>query len=274
MRKFLNVKSLFAILLCFILIFSLCACKGTEQTASTNDDVSAPAANSSVYEVSSDDETSTDATTPSLDSPSSNESGNTTTQTPSQNTESSKVESTVTSSNPTTSSSTPSQTTQSKPKTAAELIVGKWRGSYDMVPLLKEMGYGTIEGTAIVSCDVEFTTNGIFYENIDRQSAETAYRKVFIQMLNESIVNEGMTKEEFEATLGATLEEYVDALVEAVMASLPQTIINAYKFEGDDLYVRTQDDTDFVKNGYKFNGENSVTLTDELGESISYTRIG
>ena len=274
MKKLFNVKSLCAILLCFVMIVSLCACTDTEQNASTYDDASTPTTSvSSVDEVSSDEETSIDTTTqtPSQDAISSDESSSTT-QTPTQSGENSKVESTVTSSTPVTST-TPSTPETTKPKTNAELILGKWRGSYDMAPMLSEMGFGTIEGTAIVSCDIEFTSSGIFYENIDRASAESAYRNVFTQMLNNALVEEGYTKEQFEAENGITFDEYISLLVDTVMESLPQTIINAYKFEGNDLYIRTQDDVDFVKNEYRFDGDNTITITED-GESITYTRIG
>ena len=142
-----------------------------------------------------------------------------------------------------------------------------------MAPMLSEMGFGTIDGTAIVSCDTEFKTNGKFYEVIDRASAETAYRNVFIQMLNNSATAEGLTKEQFEAMLGATIEEYAETMVEAAMEALPQTSINEYKFEGNALYVRSQDETEFKKYGYRFNGEDSLIIT-ENGVDILYTRIG
>lgn len=277
MKKLFNVKSLCAILLCFVMIISLCACTDTEQNSSTHDDVSAPAVNSSVNADNSVDET------PSQDATSSNESDDTTTQTPSQNTESSKVESTVTSSTPVTSTTPPtSETTSSSSSSYGEiiiekwrddeLIIGKWRGEYDLAPMLSEIGFGTIEGTAIVACDIEFTADGKLYKTLDIASAEIAYRNIFTQDFNMSVTNAGVTLEEYEATLGFTREEYVDEMVKFFIKSIPETTTNKYKFEIFTLYTRSEGETEFVNVGHYFTDENTLTLTEE-GVTITYTRI-
>ena len=281
MKKLFNVKSLCAILLCFVMIISLCACTDTEQNSSTHDDVSAPAVNSSVNADNSVDET------PSQDATSSNESDDTTTQTPSQNTESSKVESTVTSSTPVTSTtpptsettpvnSTPSQTTSTPaptPKTAKELIVGKWQGSVDMAPMFsEEMGF-EFKGPATVWCDMEFTSGGVVYEIINRVSLTEAYFNVYSEWLNNSLTEEGLTKEQFETGAGMSFDEYVNTLVEASMEIVPLTATHSYKFEGNDLYIRQQGKSDFEKAEYSFDGDDKLILNQD-GVDILYTRIG
>ena len=275
MKKLFNVKSLCAILLCFVMIISLCACTDTEQNSSTHDDVSAPAVNSSVNADNSVDET------PSQDATSSNESDDTTTQTPSQNTESSKVESTVTSSTPVTSTTPPTSettpTTSSTPaptqKTAKELIVGKWRGSTDMAPMFsEEMGF-EFKGPATVWCDMEFTSGGVVYEIINRVSLTEAYFNVYSEWLNNSLTEEGLTKEQFETGAGMSFDEYINTLVEASMQIVPLTATHSYKFEGNDLYILQQGESNFEKAEYSFDGDDKLILNQD-GVDILYTRIG
>lgn len=273
MKKRFNVKSLCAILLCFVMIISLCACTDTEQNASTNDDASAPAVNSSVDADNSDDET------PSQDATSSNESDGTTTQTPSQNTEGSKVESTVTSSTPVTSTtpsiSEPTPTTSSTPaptqKTAKELIVGKWQGSLDMAPMFsEEMGF-EFKGPATVWCDMEFTSGGVVYEIINRVSLTEAYFNVYSEWLNNSLTEEGLTKEQFETGAGMSFDEYINTLVEASMKIVPLTATHSYKFEGNDLYILQQGESNFEKTEYSFDGDDKLILNQD-GVNVTYTR--
>ena len=267
MKKLFNVKSLCAILLCFVMIVSLCACTDAEQNASTDDGVSAPTVNSSV-----DADSSVDKTT-SQDATSSNESNDTTAQTPSQNTESSKVESTVTSSTPVTSTTPPTSETTPVQKTAKELVVGKWQGSVDMAPLFsEEMGF-EFKGPATVWCDMEFTSGGVVYEIINRVSLTEAYFNVYSEWLNNSLTKEGLTKEQFETSAGMSFDEYVNTLVEASMKIVPLTATHSYKFEGNDLYICEQDKYDFEKAEYSFDGDDKLILNQD-GVDILYTRIG
>ena len=157
-------------------------------------------------------------------------------------------------------------------KTPAQIIVGKWRGSVDMAPMFSEQGYA-VDGVQMVSCDVEFTANGVVYEVIDRASLKAVYTNVLTKALDASMEENNLTKEQLEASIGKTYDQYLTELVQVTMEMVPQTIISAYKFEGNDLYVREQNDADFEKESYSFSGENKLTIV-ESGTSVTYTRIG
>lgn len=284
MKKFLNVKSVSAIILCFILAFALCACQNTEPSSSSDNvtsTISSPSLpiddetqTDTTVDNSSDEEISSETTidTPSKDNqPPATSSG---TNTESSNTQSGTTDKTPTPSQPTTES-TPSTTTPTTPaqKTAKELIVGKWRGSADMAPMFSEMMGYDIEESLLVSCDIEYTSNGNVYEVIDRTSLKTAYTKIITEMLNATMAENNLTKADFEASIGQTFDEYVNSIVQMAIDTVPQTITGTYKFEGNDLYARAQGATDFEKFEYRFNGENELIVV-EGGVPITYTRIG
>ena len=134
-----------------------------------------------------------------------------------------------------------------------------------------EQGY-YVEGEQVVFYDLEFTSGGILYETIDRESLKTVYTNLYVQMLNESLKENNLTKEQFETEIGMTYDEYLNELVQMTIDLIPQTSISAYKFIDEDLYVREQNDADFEKEEYSFSGENTLTLV-ESGISITYTRI-
>ncbi len=280
MKKFLNVKSVSAIILCFILAFALCACQNAEPSSSSDDVTSMLLSPSS----SIDDETSSDTT---VDNSSQDEvSSETTIDTPpkdtkppvtssdtntsSSNTPSDTTDKTPTPSKPTTTESTPTTTTP--PKTAAELIVGKWRGSIDMAPMFsEEMGF-EFKGPATVWCDMEFTSGGAIYEIINRVSLEGAYFNVYTEWLNNTITTQGLTIEQFEIGAGMSFDEYVNTLVEASMKLVPLTATHSYKFEGSDLYILQQGEADFEKTEYSFDGDDKLILNQD-GVNVTYTRI-
>lgn len=256
MKKLFNRGVTLTLVICLALVVVLCGCGEKGDVSSSID------ASSNVSETSTE-ATSTQAQT-------------------SQQSETSKVSSAV-SKNQTSSAvskpSTSSKTASSKPvtssapeKTPAQKIVGKWRGSIDIAPLLAEEDM-IVEGEQLVSCDVEYAAGGVLYEVIDRTSLKTVYTNVLNKSLNDTLVQQNLTRQEFEAQLGKTCEEFIEETIQSVMDLIPQTIISAYKFEGNDLYVRDQDDTDFVKTQYSFSGENKLTITED-GVSITYTRIG
>lgn len=255
MKKLFNRSLLLTFSVCLALVVALCGCGETGDVLSSTD------ASSNVSETSTE-ATSTQAQT-------------------SQQSETSKVSSEV-SKNQTSSAvskpSTSSKTASSKPvtssapeKTPAQKIVGKWRGSVDMAPLLAEQGIA-VEGEQIVSCDVEYTAGGVIYEVIDRTKLKTTFTNIFNKVLTDSLAKDNMTKEQFESQAKMTFEEYLAQTVQVSMDMVPQTVMSTYKFEGNELYVRDQDDTDFVKTQYSFSGENKLTIVEE-GVSITYTRI-
>jgi len=255
-KKLFSRSLVLTLVISLALVVALCGCGETGDVSSSID------ASSNVSETSTE-ATSTQAQT-------------------SQQSETSKVSSAV-SKNQTSSAvskpSTSSKTASSKPvtssapeKTPAQKIVGKWRGSVDMASLLAEEGM-IVDGEQFVTCDVEYTAGGVRYEVIDRISLKTVYTNVFNKALDDSLAQQNLTRQEFEAQLGKTCEEFMEENLKTAMDLIPQTIISAYKFEENDLYVRDQDDTDFVKTQYSFSGENKLTITED-GVSITYTRIG
>lgn len=259
MKKFINIKSLSTVFLCLILALTLCACKKTESSSSDVSDTSqtAPSPSSTNTQI---DNSSEDTVAPTTSSDNKIESSP-------KNSEVStyKTNNTPSPSKPTTSSNI------EQAKTPNQIIIGKWRGSVDMAPMFLEQGYA-VEGTQMVSCDIEFTSNGVIYETIDRDSLKTAYTNVFTSVLNNSLTENNLTKEQFETSIGKTYDEYLNELVQTAMNLVPQTIISSYKFEGNNLYVRDQNDTDFEKEEYSFSGENKLTIV-ESGVFVTYTRI-
>ena len=140
-----------------------------------------------------------------------------------------------------------------------------------MAPMFSEEGYH-MDGEQMVSCDVEFTSGGVVYETIDRVSLQTVYVNFFTLWIDNMLSENNLTKGQFESSIGMTCDEYLNQLVQVAMESVPQTIIMAYKFEGEDLYVREQNDADFKKQEYSFSGENKLTMVEE-GQAVTYTRI-
>ena len=140
-----------------------------------------------------------------------------------------------------------------------------------MAPMFAEQGY-VVEEAQIVSCDIEFTANGILYEVVNRDSLKSAFTKFLKTVLDDSLAQNNLTKEEFEASIGQTYDEYLTAAVQTSMDLFPKTIISAYKFEGDVLYIKDQDSTDFEKRTYSLVGKNKLIL-DDSGVSITYSRI-
>ena len=279
MKKFTNVKSVSAVILCFILAFALCACQNAEPSSSSDDATSAISSPSvsindeidtdTTVNNSSDEKTSSETTndTPSKDNqPPATSSG---TNTESSNTQSVTTDKTSTPSQPNTES-TP--ITNLEIKLASELIVGKWHGSVDMAPMFAKEGYA-VDGEMMVSCDIEFTKDGVIYETVDRASLKTAFTALLDKALKDEMTKNGITLEQFEASVGKSYDQYLSEYVQVAMDLFPQTITSEYRFVWDDLYVRGQDDADFVKKEYDFNGENELTLLED-GVAITYTRIG
>ncbi len=169
------------------------------------------------------------------------------------------------------SSSKTSTTSSAAQKTPDKIIIGKWRGSVDMAPMLREEGM-VVEGEQLVSCDIEFTSNGVIYEKINRDNLKTVYKNVYEKALNDTLLENGLTEQEFELSIGMTYDEYLAELVNTTIELIPKTIISSYKFNGNDLYIRDSEDDDFEKEEYRFNGENKLIFVDD-GVSITYTRI-
>lgn len=257
MKNFANVKMVCAIALCLSLLITLCSCGDTSPSSSESDSTAQTTSSEKQNEASSEATVTSDA---SVDKKA---------ETPSKSSKPSSVANNNISSKPikpdTTTSTTPT------PKTPAQLILGKWRGSADIASLLAEQGY-TVEGEQIVSCDMEFASGGVLYAIIDRTSLKNAYTNIFTDILNAELEKNNLTKEEFEANAGKTFDEYLNELVQLGMQYVPKTIISAYKFVGNDLYVRDQEDEDFEKEEYSFSGENKLTVLDN-GAYITYTRI-
>lgn len=234
MKTLANVKTVCALLVCLVMVLALCACG--EPKPST------PETNSTTESTTTTTTTATESTTVSTTSATAN---------------STKKNNTV--------------ATAAKPKTPAQLIVGKWRTTMDIAPKLAEAGLA-VEGKLMVTCDLEFTKNGVVYEVINRNSLKSAYTTLFSKLIKDSLEQENITETQFQAEYGQTVDEYVAAMVQEAMNAVPQTIISTYKFQGNDLYTRGQDDTDFQKETYSFNGDNKLTLNDG-GMNVTYTRL-
>ena len=251
MKMFVKSKIIGATILCLVMAITLCACEGP--TSSPSDPNS----------------TSQTSSTTSIDKQTEGATINSTTTT----TKKSAKKTTKANKKTTTKPITVTTTTTTQPqKTPAQLIVGSWRGNMDVTELLLDEGY-PVQDTLMVSCDIEFTEGGVMYETINRDSLKTVYTDLMIELMDDLLAEDNITKEEFESVLGVPYDEYITEMVEMAMEMIPQTIISAYKFEGEDLYVRKQDDTDFENKEYFFNGENELTIV-ESGISVTYTRIG
>lgn len=254
------MKKFLASILCLALVVTLCACTKAELVSSVGDAaINSEETNitTSVEEQSSS-EKEIASVAPSADDKSSS---------------SSKPSSTGKPSKPAVSSNIISSKPQTNPvkKTPAQLIVGKWCGSLDMASMLSEQGM-SVDSGQIVSCDMEFTSGEAVYEVIDRNSLKTVYTNVFTKVLNDTLAENNLTKEQYEAGVGMSYDEYLAQLTQTAMDMIPKTIISTYKFKGDDLYIREQDDEDFKKVQYSFNGDNKLTLIED-GISVTYTRI-
>ena len=266
MKRKLNVKLIAIILICLITAISLCGCKkkASKPSDSSSEPTSTVSDTETKVENSSEEESSLISSTDS-------------------NTESSQKDSASSEDKPnkapeasapviTPPKADPSEPAIStKPITAEMMIRGKWRGSVDMAPMLTEIGY-ELEGEQMVFCDVEFASGGVINEVIDRASLKTVYTNVVTKALSDEMAKNNITKEQLEEAIGMTYEEYLNEAVQMAMDYIPQTIVSAYKFEGDVLYVREQEDTDFKKQEYSFDGENKLTMVED-GMSITYTRI-
>lgn len=266
MKNFVNVKMVCAIALCLSLLITLCSCGDTSPSSSESDSAAQTTSSEKQNEASSEATVTSDTSVDKED------------ETPSKSSKPSSVANNNISSKPikpstttSTVSTTSTTATTPTPKTPAQLILGKWRGSADIAPLLAEQGYA-VEGEQLVSCDMEFASGGVLYATIDRESLKKAYTNIFTSVLNAELEKNNLTKEEFEANAGKTFDEYLNELVQFGMQIVPKTSISAYKFVGNDLYVRDQNDEDFEKEEYSFSGENKLTILDG-GTHITYTRI-
>ncbi len=261
MKKFIDPKAIGAMILCCVMAITLCACKEAAPSSSEPE-------NTSQISTTSSTEKETESSSES-DMPSTSSVDTTKESTP----KSSKPTSTTTKKITTTSKPTTATPTTTAPKkTPAQIIVGTWHGSVDVAPLFSQQGY-EVEGVQMVSCEMEFTAGGVIYERIDRTSLKTVYTNLFTKLLNDTLTQNNLTKEQFETSIGKTCDQYLSELVQTAMDIVPQSFISAYKFEGDALYVREQNDADFEKEEYSFSGENKLTIVDS-GVSVTYTRIG
>ena len=147
--------------------------------------------------------------------------------------ESSKNSSTASKKN---SSKTTSNVSSKKPvqvvKTPKQIIIGRWTGSLDISPVFEDSNI-FLEGEQIVSCVIEFTTNGTLIESIDKTSYHTILRKALLKSINNELAANQITKEDFEADLGMTIEEYIEQVINATASNL--NMVSTYKFVGDEI---------------------------------------
>lgn len=251
MKKLFKTKQIIAIILSLIFLSVLAACNKKE----TGENISS-LVTSLVTEVNSDNIISTNTLSTSLSS-----------QKPD---ESSKNSSTASKKN---SSKTTSNVSSKKPvqvvKTPKQIIIGRWTGSLDISPVLEDSNI-FLEGEQIVSCVIEFTTNGTLIESIDKTSYHTILRKALLKSINNELAANQITKEDFEADLGMTIEEYIEQVINATASNL--NMVSTYKFVGDELYVKEEGQSNFVQVNYTLNGENKLTIIDE-GIKVDYTRV-
>ena len=251
MKKLFKTKQIIAIILSLIFLSVLAACNKKE----TGENISS-LVTSLVTEVNSDNIISTNTLSTSLSS-----------QKPD---ESSKNSSTASKKN---SSKTTSNVSSKKPvqvvKTPKQIIIGRWTGSLDISPVLEDSNI-FLEGEQIVSCVIEFTTNGTLIESIDKTSYHTILRKALLKSINNELAANQISKEDFEADLGMTIEEYIEQVINATASNL--NMVSTYKFVGDELYVKEEGQSNFVQVNYTLNGENKLTIIDE-GIKVDYTRV-
>ena len=150
MKNFANIKMVCAIALCLSLLITLCSCGDTSPSSSESDSAAQTTSFEKQNETSSEATVTSDASVDKED------------ETPSKSSKPSSVANNNISSKPikpstttSTVSTTSTTATTPTPKTPAQLILGKWRGSADIAPLLAEQGYA-VEGEQLVSCDMEF----------------------------------------------------------------------------------------------------------------------
>ena len=251
MKKLFKTKQIIAIILSLIFLSVLAACNEKEITENVSSLVT-----SLVTEVNSDNIISTNTLSTSLSS-----------QKPD---ESSKNSSTASKKN---SSKTTSNVSSKKPvqvvKTPKQIIIGRWTGSLDISPVLEDSNI-FLEGEQIVSCVIEFTTNGTLIESIDKTSYHTILRKALLKSINNELAANQISKEDFEADLGMTIEEYIEQVINATASNL--NMVSSYKFVDNELYVKEEGQSNFVQVNYTLTGENKLTIIDE-GIKVDYTRV-
>lgn len=257
MKKLFKTKQIIAIILSLIFLSVLAACNEKEITENVSSLVT-----SLVTEVNSDNIISTNTLSTSLSSQKPAESSKNS-STASKNSNTSKKNSSKTTSN--VSSKKPVQVV----KTPKQIIIGRWTGSLDISPVLEDSNI-FLEGEQIVSCVIEFTTNGTLIESIDKTSYHTILRKALLKSINNELAANQISKEDFEADLGMTIEEYIEQVINATASNL--NMVSSYKFVDNELYVKEEGQSNFVQVNYTLTGENKLTIIDE-GIKVDYTRV-
>ena len=154
-------------------------------------------------------------------------------------------------------------------KTPAELIVGKWKGVSDISTGLVDAGFD-IEGPLEINVETEFTASGTLIEKADKNQMSSLMRTVLDKAIRDTLAENGMTVEQFEAEAQMTLEEYIETVVVAFQNSYTYTA--EYKFAADVLLVKFDGDPSFIETNYKFvNDDILIIYTD--GEESTYTRV-
>lgn len=170
---------------------------------------------------------------------------------------------------PKPTSSAASTSSAPKPKTAKELVIGRWQAVADFSPALKDSGI-EITGPVNIKCTMEFTTSGTLIESVDQEAYNALLKRALNQSFEKEFAANQITKEQFEAQIGMTLDEYIDTYIQ--MMDLKVNVVSSYKFEGDKLFIKAQGETEFEEAEYRFNGEDSLT-TIEDDMVVTYTRI-
>jgi len=117
---------------------------------------------------------------------------------------------------------------------------------------------------------MEFTTSGTLIESVDQEAYNALLKRALNQSFEKEFAANQITKEQFEAQIGMTLDEYIDTYIQ--MMDLKVNVVSSYKFEGDKLFIKAQGETEFEEAEYRFNGEDSLT-TIEDDMVVTYTRI-
>lgn len=165
--------------------------------------------------------------------------------------------------------STPDPDPKPVKKTAKELIIGKWTAKSDIAADLVDAGFN-IGGPLEITLNLEFTSSGTLIEKADKNQMSSALRTVLNQAIQDSLVENNLSEEDFEIQIGMTIDEYIETIVTAFQNSY--TVTAEYKFADDILLVKFEEDTSFTETNYQFINDNTLKITTDSNETI-YTRV-
>ncbi len=171
--------------------------------------------------------------------------------------------------------SIPSYTPHINPIGKSLPFIGRWKGSYDVADLFEYDNLPAFPVAYTISF-YEYSPSifdkkvNIYKEEIDEDSFRSALQTILPKVMQEEFKAQNISQAEFEADIGMTLSEYIDAYIEELM---PLTSYSTeWKYNDDKLYIYDETKEDFEHVPYSLKGDNKLSLTMD-GETITYTKV-